>query len=211
MGDLTQRTAALNEVLREAEKLRDQARRIADSAVASSSIIDGKEKEAQSLVTQAEALLAKITAHLLQATTDASSVTTLVEKIKTVGAAADTLEKMVNGHTSSFEAFQKQLDGRNADFEKFQADTKVAREANAARETEIDRLINASDAMISGSTTAGLAKSMEDTRARYEIRMTSARTGFYIAVILLVVSAVPLVFHLLPGLFGTWAAAWRTG
>ena len=206
VGDLSQRASALADVTREAEKLRDQAKWIVDAVTSSASLIDGKEKEAHSLVTQAEASLAKITAHQLQATTDTSSVTTLVEKIKTIGVAADTLEKMVAGHTSSIDAFQKQLDTRNAEFEKFQSDTKVAREANAERETEIDRLIKGSDAMISGATTAGLAKSMEDTRARYEARMTSARHGFYVAVVLLVLSAVPLVLHLLPGLFGAWSA-----
>ena len=206
VGDLTQRASALGDLVREMEKLRDQARRIAEAATASASTIDSKEKEAQSLVTQAEALLAKITAHQLQATTDASSVTTLVERIKTIGAAADTLEKMVAGHTSSVDAFQKQLDARNAEFEKFQADAKTAREANAEREAEITRLIKESDAMISGSTTAGLAKSMEDTRARYQERMNSARLGFLGAVVFLVVSAAPLIIHLVPGLFGTWSA-----
>lgn len=206
VGDLSQRAAALSDLLREMDKLRDQAKRIAEVAVLSASTIDAKEKEAQTLVTQVDALLAKITAHQLQATSDASTVTTLVEKIKTVGAAADTLEKMVAGHTSSMDAFQKQLDARNAEFEKFQLDTKAAREANAEREAEIDRLIKESDSMISGSTTAGLAKSMEDTRARYEVRMTGARQGFYLAVVLLVISAAPLVIHLVPGLFGTWSA-----
>lgn len=207
VGDLSQRATALGDLVREIEKLRDQARRVANSASVSASTIDKKEKEAQSLVTQVEAVLAKITAHQLQATTDASSVTTLVEKIKTVGTAADTLEKMVAGHTSSIDAFQKQLDARNADFEKFQLDTKTARDANSEREAEITRLIKESDAMISGSTTAGLAKSMEDTRERYEIRMTGARQGFYVAVVLLVFSAAPLVLHLVPGLFGTVGAS----
>jgi hypothetical protein len=207
VGDLSARAAALGDLNRDMERLRDQAKRIADAATASASTIDGKEKEAQALVTQAEALLAKITAHQLQATTDASSVTTLVEKIKTIGASADTLEKMVAGHTSSVEAFQAQLNARNTEFEKFQSDTKVAREENAKRDAEIERLMKQSDAMISGATTAGLAKSIEDTRARYERRMTSARHGFYVAVALLVISAIPLVFHLLPGLFGAWASS----
>lgn len=207
VGDLSHRAAALGELLREMDNLRDQARRIAEGAALSAVTIDAKEKETQALVTQVEALLAKITAHQLQATADASSVTTLVEKIKTVGSAADTLEKMVAGHTSSVDAFQKQLNARNAEFEKFQLDTKLAREINAKREAEIDRLIKESDSMISGSTTAGLAKSMEDTRARYEERMTSARKGFYVAVVLLVISAAPLVIHLVPGLFGTWSAS----
>jgi hypothetical protein len=206
VGDLSQRASALSDVIREAEKLRDQAKRIADVATASASVIDAKEREVHTLVTQAEASLTKITAQQLQATTDTSSVTTLVEKIKTIGVAADTLEKMVAGQTSSIDAFQKQLDARNAEFEKFQSDNKLARDSNEARETEIDRLIKESDGMISGATTAGLAKSMEDTRERYEVRMTSARQGFYVAVMLLVLSAVPLVLHLLPGLFGAWSA-----
>lgn len=46
---------------------------------------------------------------------------------------------------------------------------------------------------------------MEDTRVRYEVRMTGARQGFYIAVVLLVISAAPLVIHLVPGLFGAWS------
>jgi hypothetical protein len=58
--------------------------------------------------------------------------------------------------------------------------------------------------MISGATTAGLAKSMEDTRSRYEARMNSTRNGFYAAVALLVLSSLPLAAHLLPGLLGTW-------
>jgi hypothetical protein len=207
VGDLSARAAALGDLTRDMESLREQVKRIADAASASGSVVDGKEKEAQALVTQAEALVAKITAQQAQATTDTSSVTTLVEKIKTIGASADTLEKMVAGHASSVEAFQSQLNARIAELEKFQADTKTAREENAKRDAEIERLMKQSDAMISGATTAGLAKSMEDTRARYEERMTSARRGFYFAVAFLVVSAVPLVFHLLPGLFGAWASS----
>ncbi|WP_313953745.1 hypothetical protein [Accumulibacter sp.] len=207
VGDLSQRARALGDVLREVDTIRDQVKRIAETAAGSSTTISAKESEIQTSVTQAETHLVQIAAHQQQATTDASSVATLVEKIKTIGSAADTLEKLVAGHTSSVEAFQKQLDGRNAEFEKFQETTKIASEENAEREEEISRLIDVSNAMISGATTAGLAKSMEDTRARYEARMTSARKGFYVAVVLLVISAVPLIFHLLPGLFGTWAAA----
>jgi len=58
--------------------------------------------------------------------------------------------------------------------------------------------------MISGATTAGLSTSLEDTRARYEARMNSAKKGFYIAVAILIVFALPLVAQLVPGLFGSW-------
>ena len=207
VGDLSARAAALGDLTREMESLREQVKRSADAAAASAAVINAKDKDAQAFLVQTEALIAKITVQQAQATADASTVTTLVEKIKTVGASADTLEKMVAGHTSSVEAFQAQLNARIADLEKFQSDTKTAREENTRRDAEIERLIEQSDAMISGATTAGLAKSLEDTRVRYEKRMISARRGFYFAVVVLVISAIPLVFHLLPGLFGAWASS----
>lgn len=160
----------------------------------------------QNALTQAEAALSKLQALQQQGTTDIGNVTALVEKIKTVGASADVLEQRVAGYTASFEAFQMQLDGRNQDFAQFQTDTKAAVEANINRSNEIDRLAKLADSMISGATTAGLAKSMEDTRTRYEKRMNSARIGFYFAVALLIASALPLAAHLLPGLVGSWIA-----
>ena len=126
----------------------------------------------------------------------------MVEQIKTIGANSEKLEALTNVYVSKFEAFQKELDDRNAEFLRFQADSKTAKEANVTREAEIDRLMKLADSMISGSTTAGLAKSLEDTRKRYEERMNSARSGFRWSIALLVVSAVPLAAHLLPGLFG---------
>lgn len=196
VGDLSVRAAALGDLTREMEALRDHAKRIADAASTSASVIDSKETEAQALVAQAETALANITAHQFQANTDAGAVTALVERIKTIAASADTLEKMVAGYTTSLEAFKGQLDARNAEFEKFQVDAKAAREENEKRNAEIERLIKQSDGMISGATTAGLSKSMEDARARYEARMVSARRGFYVAVALLAASAIPLVLHL---------------
>ena len=139
-----------------------------------------------------------------QANTDSGSVKVLVEQIKTIGANAANLEEITKGYTSRFEAFQTQLDGRNAEFIQFQKDTKTAHEANTKREEEISKLMQAADYMISGATTAGLAKSLEDTRKRYEARMNAARTGFQWSVGILVLSAVPLAAHLLPGLFGDW-------
>lgn len=113
----------------------------------------------------------------------------------------------MNGYQNKFDAFQKQLDERNSSFAKFEEETKLAREINSKRDTEIDRLIKLSDAMITGATTAGLSKSLEDTRLRYEKRMNGARTGFQWSVVLLIICAFPLAAHLLPGLFGTWVPA----
>jgi hypothetical protein len=72
------------------------------------------------------------------------------------------------------------------------------------REAEIDRLTTLADDMIRGATTAGLSTSLEETRARYEDRMNGAKRGFYWAVAILILFALPLVAQLVPGLFGSW-------
>lgn len=204
IGDLSVRAAALGDLVRHMDGLRSQARQLAEAAGASASSTADHDRAAQASHAQAEAAMTKVQVLQQQATTDVGSVTALVEKIKTIGASADALEKQIAGYTASFDAFQKQLDGRNQEFVQFQADNQAAQAENLKRTDEIDRLTKLADSMISGATTAGLAKSMEDARARYEERMNSARTGFYVAVGVLIASALPLAAHLLPGLVGSW-------
>lgn len=202
--DLSERANALGALVRDAESLRDQASHSAIAAGQSQANAEEREKAAQNVLAQADAVLAKIQALQQQATTDTGNVAALVEKIKSVGANADTLESLITGYQSKFDAFQKQLDDRNTRFTQFEQDTKIADEMNANREADIDRLTKLADTMITGATTAGLSKSLEDTRLRYEDRMNKAKKGFQWSVALLLVSALPLAAHLLPGLFGSW-------
>lgn len=207
ISDLSDRAKALGELVRDAENLRNQASQQAAAATQSAISAAEREKATQTVLAQAEAVLAKIQAFQQQATTDSGNVTALIEKIKTVGAGADTLEQLVAGYQSKFDAFQKQLDDRNTRFAKFEQDANSADEKNSKREADIDRLTKLADAMISGATTAGLSKSLEDTRQRYYDRMFWARIGFLASIALLIASAVPLAAHLVPGLFGSWFPA----
>lgn len=204
VGDLSARAQALGELVREIEGLRKQAKQHVQSVEVSATRTAEHEKLAMDSKAQAETVLATLRELLQQANADASSVKTLVEQIKATAGNAEKLEALVSGYQSRFEAFQAELESRNDEFVQFQADIKTAKEANTAREGEIDRLTKLADAMISGATTAGLGKSLEDTRQRYETRMNAARTGFKWSVFFLILSAVPLAAHLLPGLFGDW-------
>lgn len=204
IGDLSGRTTALADLTREAGILRGNAQKAADAATTSSTSAASQLKTAQEAVAQAEAILAKLQALQTQGDTNVGTVTALVEKIKAVGSGAESLEQQVSGYQAKFDAFQKQLDDRNAQFVKFETDTVAAEQKNRDRELEIDRLAKQADAMISGSTTAGLAKSMEDARRRYENRMFWARVGFLVSIGFLIASALPLAAHLLPGLLGSW-------
>lgn len=207
IGDLSERARALGDLVRDAESLRTQASQLATAAGQSADNAAEREKAAQNALAQADAVLAKIQALQQQATTDTGNVAALVEKIKSVGANADTLEGLITGYKSKFDAFQKQLDDRNASFTKFEQDTKTADEMNEKREADIDRLTKLADTMITGATTAGLSTSLEGTRLRYEERMNGAKRGFQWSVALLLVSALPMAAYLLPGLFGSWIPA----
>jgi hypothetical protein len=202
VGDLSARVEALGNATREAELFRKQAQEQAALVAAAVVQATDSEKVVRDTVVQAQTVVAGLREVQVKATADASNVATLVEQIKTVGTNSDKLEALINAYVSKFEAFQIELDNRNTEFTQFQGDSKAAKEENVKRETEIDRLTKLADSMISGSTTAGLAKSLEDTRKRYEERMNAARSGFRWSIVFLVVSAVPLAAHLLPGLFG---------
>ena len=200
--DLGGRVAALDNTTREVELLRKNTQEQAELAEKVAGQAVENEKIVRDAVPQAQAIVANLREVQVKATADSSNVATLVEQIKTIGANSGKLETLTNSYVGKFEAFQKALDDRNAEFVQFQADSKIAKDANTKREAEIDRLTTLADSMISGSTTAGLAKSLEDTRTRYEERMNSARSGVRWSIAFLVVSAVPLAAHLLPGLFG---------
>ncbi|AEK60822.1 hypothetical protein [Collimonas fungivorans] len=202
--DLSERATSLREVVRETESIRNEARKLSKSAEQSANQSVVHQTAIEELLRQATLSLSKLQASQQQGNTDVGSVTALVEKIRTVGGNADSLEQQIDAYKSKFDAFQTLLDARNTDFAQFVTNTTTAEQANIKRDGEIDRLTKLADFMIRGATTAGLAKSMEDARERYENRMDGARKGFYFAVILLVVSAIPLVGHLLPGLFGSW-------
>ena len=204
VADLSARAQAMGDVIREIESLRNEAKKLAKAAEHSASGAAEKEKAVQAMVAQAEAAYAKLQALQQQATADSASVTALVTQIKTTGASAQTLEQQITAYKAKFDAFQAELDKRQKQFTEFEANAKAAEAANVKREAEIDRLTKAADTMIKGATTAGLSSSLEETRKRYEERMNSAKFGFYVAVAILIASALPLVAQLVPGLFGDW-------
>lgn len=200
--DLSVRSESLGDMVRQVDVLRRQAEKSANIAMSFESKSEKVELGIRELLATTETIVASVRELQLQATTDSSAVSTLVEQIKTIGSAASSLEVSVDSYKSKFDAFQAELDERNAAFLRFEGQTKVAKEKNVAREKDIDRLTSLADAMISGSTTAGLSNSLEKTRERYEERMNKARQGFVVSVIILAITAVPLAAHLLPGLFG---------
>ncbi|HUW27382.1 MAG TPA: hypothetical protein VMV97_02115 [Sulfuriferula sp.] len=204
LADLSVRAQAMGDVIREIEGLRNEAKKLVKSAEQGAAGATEKDKAVHVVLAQVEAIYAKLQAIQQQASADSASVTALVAQIKTTEANAQTLEQHIAAYRVKFDAFQSELDDRQEQFSEFEANTKKVQVASTKREAEIDRLTKIADAMISGATTAGLSTSLEDTRARYEKRMNGAKKGFYWAVAILILFALPLVAQLVPGLFGSW-------
>lgn len=206
-ADLTKRVQALTEVVRETESQRNEARRLLKATDQSATAAAEKDKKTAAILAQVEAIHTKLQALQQQTDRESSSITALVAQIKTTGANADTLEQQIVGYQSKFDAFQSQLDSKIKLFSDFETFVKQAEKDNRNREDEIDRLTEKADTMIRGATTAGLSKSLEDTRDTYSKKMEHARKGFYFSIGFLTLSALPLAAHLLPGLVGNWIPA----
>lgn len=204
ISDVSARAKALADVARNVEMLRAESQKLAKAAEQSATGAAEKEKSIQAHLSSTETIHSKLHALQQEMEKEAASVNSLVAQIKTIGTNADALEKQITGYQATFDAFQKQLDERHKQFTNFEASTKAALEQNQNRELEIDRLTKNADTMIRGASTAGLSKSLEDTRVMYGKRMFWARIGFLLSIILLSISALPLAAHLLPGLFGNW-------
>lgn len=197
----------LQELLASSESLRDQIKSLKDSAaqlkdsaqIAADSSQDNqsKAKDALTRVTEAQTVITAA-----QGESEAK-----LNFIKDTAKDAATLEAQITAYAATFEAFQKSLDDKIEAHSNFAQDMSAALLKNKDREKEIDRLMAKADAMIQGATTAGLGSSLEETRSIYARRMWISAGLFAASVLLLAASAIPLVAHILPGLFSGWLPA----
>jgi hypothetical protein len=205
VGDLVERAQAFASIVHDVGKMQIEAQKHAKNVEQSVITSALKEKAIQDHLSQIETMASKVQATQQAAEKESASVNSLVAQIKSIGASADSLEQQVSSYKSKFEAFQTQLDARLKLFLDFEANVKSASEQNQLREAEISRLMEKADTMIRGATTAGLSKSLEDARDAYGKQMRNSRFGFLASIVVLLVSAIPLAAHLLPGLFGKFA------
>lgn len=130
---------------------------------------------------------------------NAAEVLSKLAQIREVSKDADALQQRVTSFTAQFEAFEAQMKARLELFAQFEAETKEAQRINKEREEKITELTNKADAMIRGATTAGLSKSLDETKDEYERRLSRTQWFFLGSVAFLLVSALPIAAQLIPG------------
>jgi hypothetical protein len=130
---------------------------------------------------------------------NAAEVVQKLAQIREVSKDADALQQRVTSFSAQFEAFDAQMKARLDLFLDFEINSKEAQRVNSEREIQIAEIINKADTMIRGATTAGLSKSLEDTRDLYERRLEDAQQYFLYSVAFLLVCTLPIAAQLVPG------------
>lgn len=187
-----------------ARQLHAEIKALEEAVIVLHSEAKASAEQAQEFSTTAEEALGSIKESFADVKASQAEIDAKLATVRETTKAAASLEAQVEGYEASFDAFQKSLDERVAQHAAFEKNMAEALVTNKNRESEIDRLIAKADSMIKGATTAGLGDSLENTRKLYQKRMVGAGIGFFLSILLLAASAIPLVAHILPGLFIAW-------
>lgn len=155
---------------------------------------------------QVQDLLAAAGEQKIAVDNNAAEVTQKLALVREVSKDADTLQQRVTSFSSQFQAFDEQMKSRLQQFSDFEAATKEAARLSSERDKKIDGLIEKADTMIRGATTAGLSKSLEDTKDLYEKRLEQTQKYFLWSVAFLLLSALPIAGQLVPGPWQQWFA-----
>lgn len=155
--------------------------------------------QAGQLVKQVQELLASANTQKAAVDANAAEIVQKLAQAREVSKDADALQQRVSGFAAQFEAFETQMKARLQQFSEFEAATKDAQRQNGEREQKIVELIDKADTMIRGATTAGLSKSLEDTKELYETRLAETQKYFLVSVGFLLVSTLPIAAQLVPG------------
>jgi hypothetical protein len=194
LQELVASSTLLREQIKTLKDATTQLKEKTQTAADSSQEHESKTKDALSRVSEAQTAI----------TAAQGESESKLNLIKETAKNAATLEAQIAAYSATFDAFQKSLDDKLNTHTNFEQDMSSALLKNNEREGEIDRLIVKANAMIQGATTAGLGSSLEDTRSIYATRMWISAALFAVSVVLLAASAIPLVAHILPGLFVDW-------
>ena len=199
-GDLSARAVAFERLVVEVDKHYRDARSDGRRVKAAADRAQEHEKAVHDALEKATVHLARIRELATTANTEAGQITTQTQAVKEIHATAEKLEATVQQFQAKFDAYHESIDERLKTLKQFDADVLVLKNENNGYQTEIKRLIDEAKQMLSTSTTAGLAASLEDARKRYARRMLGTAIGFLISIAFLLVCAVPLASELVPGL-----------
>lgn len=122
-----------------------------------------------------------------------AEVTQHKTNVEAVNAEASSLKTNVDAYEEAFELFQKKLDQREVTFAEGTRKLNGLIEKFEKRRSEVEGLIERSEQMLSSATVAGLAANFSNMMEALTKELRWARRGFYIGILFLAISALPLL------------------
>ena len=132
------------------------------------------------------------------ASEQATEVNQKTEQIKALAAEANKLEAAVQSYQSVFDQFKAALDNRNSQFD---VGSEQLNELQARLTSELERvadLKNQAEAMLVGSTNAGLASGYSKRVNELTKEVVWARRSYYASIVFLSLLSLPLVMFIIP-------------
>lgn len=188
-----------SEHLAQAQAAAQEARKALQQGRKTATDLEGLLSTAAQHAEQVHTALTSVTNTKTSTEQQSAEVTQKLAHVREVSKDADVLQQRVSGFQAQFEAFEAQMKARLEQFSEFEAATLEAQRINLEREAKIEELTAKADTMIRGATTAGLSKSLEDTKDDYEARLARTQWFFLASVGFLLVSALPIAAQLIPG------------
>ena len=128
----------------------------------------------------------------------AADGTEKIAAIRDTGGQAEQLKTSIEGYQSQFVSFQDQLNSREELLKKGNDEQQKLIRSAQENDAEVTRLIEKSEAMLTGATVAGLAGSFGEIRDNLSTELVSARRAFYFSIFLLALAVVPLLLLVVP-------------
>ncbi|PSJ60469.1 hypothetical protein [Kumtagia ephedrae] len=149
-------------------------------------------EEIKRLKTDGDADRKTIADYLAQATQQKASVQALHDE-------AVKLDSSVKAYQTAFDQFQKQLDEREETFTEGTANLAALIAMFEGQRTSVEELIKRSEQMLASATVSGLASNFSTMTEKLTSELWWARFAFYIGILFLTVSALPLLaFVIMP-------------
>ena len=115
--------------------------------------------------------------------------------IETAHSEASSLEDELEEYREKFKSFDRQLEARNIDFETGKTKQEELFAGFQGQQDSVDSLIADSESMLKGATVAGLASSFSEAHRKLGGQLMWARVSFYVGIVFLFISAVPLMLY----------------
>jgi hypothetical protein len=131
----------------------------------------------------------------------AAEIVTKVAEIRQDSDKAEKLRVTVEAYQAQFDAFKAAFDEREKSYKSRDNEQTALGARLIANEAEVERLIAAAEAMLTGANVAGLASAYAAARDKLSKELFWARWAFYIGIVLLVLSVLPLETFILPHVF----------